>query len=145
MDSQIQRFEAKVRKTAGCWEWVAAMGVNGYGHYWFSGRPRPAHQAAYLLFKGPIPDGLLVLHECDNRRCVNPSHLFLGTNAENMADMVQKRRQAIGSKVGSSKLTEDQIAAIREDRRSQRRIGADYGVSHTTIWQIKTGQIWRHA
>ncbi len=145
MPTQIERFEAKLQKTDGCWEWKAAIGGRGYGHYWFEGRPRPAHQVAFLLFKGPIAGGLFVLHKCDNRKCVNPAHLFLGTNAENMADMVSKRRQAIGSKVSSSKLTESQIAAIRQDQRSQRRIGSEYGVSHTTIGQIKSGQIWRHA
>jgi len=138
------RFEEKFTKTEGCWEWQAAFGNQGYGHFWYEGRPRPASQVSHLLFIGPIPTGMYVLHRCDNRKCVRPDHLFLGSAAENAADMVAKNRQAKGTALGTAKLTDDQARAIRYDARSHRKIGADYGVSHTVVWQIKTGQIWRH-
>ena len=139
------RFEEKFVKGDSCWLWTAALGGKGYGHFWFEGHPRPASQVSHMLYIGPIPDGLFVLHRCDNRRCVNPEHLFLGTNKENMDDMVSKGRQAKGAALGTAKLTEAQARAIREDKRSQRAIGRDYGVSHTVVGQIKSGAIWRHA
>ena len=139
------RFEEKFVKSEGCWNWTAALGGKGYGHFWFKGRPRPASQVSHLLYIGPIPDGLSVLHRWDNRKCVNPEHLFLGTNQDNTADMVSKSRQAKGEALASAKLTAKQARAIRSDPRSQRQIGREYGVSHTVVGQIKSGAIWRHA
>lgn len=144
MRDAIQRFEAKFEKSEGCWNWTAALGGRGYGHFWFEGRPRPASQVSHILYIGKIPDGLFVLHRCDNRKCVRPDHLFLGTNRENMDDMVAKNRQAKGESLGTAKLTEPEARAIRNDPRSQRAIGRDYGVSHTVVGQIKSGAIWRH-
>lgn len=140
----VERFNEKFRVTPGCWIWTASLGNKGYGHFWDGKKPTPAHRASYQIHFGEIVDGLFVLHRCDNRLCVNPDHLFLGTVQDNTADMVEKDRQAKGSRVGASKLTEGQIDAIRSDRRSQRKIGAEYGVSHTTIGQIKNNQLWRH-
>ncbi len=144
MSEARARFEAKFEKTDTCWNWTAALGRNGYGHFWFEGRPRPASQVSHILYIGPIQDGLLVLHTCDNRRCVRPAHLFLGTNRENVDDMVAKGRQAKGEALGTAKLTDAQARAIRDDGRSQRVIGREYGVSHTVVGQIKSGSIWRH-
>lgn len=141
--SVLTRFNAKFRVTPGCWIWTAALGNSGYGHFWAYGRPNPAHRISYQLFVGPVDD-LHVLHRCDNRLCVNPDHLFLGTIQDNTVDMVSKNRQAKGSRLGAAKLSENQIAAIRADTRSQRKIAADYGVSHTTIGQVKSRTLWRH-
>jgi len=143
--TEIERFEAKFTKGDGCWNWHAALATGGYGHFWLRGRPRPASQASYLLYKGAIEGGLFVLHTCDNRRCVNPGHLFLGTLRDNVDDMVSKGRQVKGSASKNAKLTEAQARAIREDARSQRKIGAAYGISHTVVGQIKAGELWRHA
>lgn len=140
-----QRFESKFHRSEGCWEWAAAIGGKGYGHFWFEGRPRPASQVSHILYVGPIHSGLFVLHRCDNRKCVRPDHLFLGTNQENVSDMVAKNRQAKGTALGTAKLTEAAARAIRQDPRSQRTIGREYGVSHTVVGQIKSGLIWRHA
>jgi hypothetical protein len=145
MRNALDRFEAKFVKTASCWEWTAALGNKGYGHFWFQGRPRPASQVSHLLYVGPIPEGMFVLHRCDNRKCVNPRHLFLGSNRENMDDMVRKGRQAKGEALGTAKLSAAQARSIRSDQRSQRVIGREYGISHTVVGQIKAGQIWRHA
>jgi hypothetical protein len=92
----VARFWAKVRKGDGCWEWQASRNSSGYGWFRFgpqgSRTPTGAHRVSYVLTKGPIPEGMQVLHRCDNPPCVNPSHLFLGTNDDNHADKVAKGR-----------------------------------------------------
>jgi len=121
----------------GCLEWVGAIDKRtGYGTY--GGRGLGAHRVAYEEAKGPIPPGMLVCHTCDNPRCVEPAHLFLGTNYDNTIDCLRKGRHFSG------KLTEEQVRAIRADTRSQTKIAADYGVSTTSIRRLRSGRTWRH-
>lgn len=87
-----ERFWAHVHKTEGCWNWTAAVRGAGYGAFLVNQKNYGAHRFSYLLTKGEIPKGLCVLHACDNRRCVNPAHLSLGTNKDNTADMISKGR-----------------------------------------------------
>lgn len=99
MATILERFEAKINKEteSGCWEWTAYLDSKGYGAFRYEGKTRRAHRVSWMIYKGDIPKGngyhgTCVLHKCDNRRCVNPEHLFLGSNQDNMLDMVSKGR-----------------------------------------------------
>lgn len=132
-----------------CWEWKAGLMGNGYGQF----RPhrddqqlntRLAHKLSWIFSFGDIPKGLSVLHRCDNPKCVNPSHLFLGTQADNLKDMRDKERGAMGSCNGMSKLTEDQVRSIHKDGRRRSEISKEFGVSMSVISNIKNHRVWKH-
>lgn len=143
----LERLMRHVTKRAsGCWEWTGGKARYGYGTIYIvtlaDGRPKyeVASRASWLAHEGPIPDGLFVLHECDNPGCVNPDHLFLGTQADNVADMRRKGRNAIEFRVPHCRLSREQVAAIRADSRMQKDIARDYGVSASHISGIKSGK-----
>jgi hypothetical protein len=140
--------KTKIGKKNDCWEWAHSFrkGV-GYGQFSYYGYAEFAHRVAWLLTNGPIKKGLQVLHKCDNRKCVNPNHLFLGTQRENIHDMINKKRDALfGDRNPSAKLTKKAVLEIRKIRKTQkitiRRIAELYGVSYTTIWQILHKERW---
>ncbi len=132
----------------GCWEWTAALDERGYGqmHMPAPNRMVRAHRIAWLVHRGEIPAGLHVLHRCDNRRCINPEHLYLGTHQQNMRDRQERGRtdRHIGSANGRARLTEEQVARIKRDDRWPRFIAKDYGVTVHSIKNIKYGVTWRH-
>jgi hypothetical protein len=146
-----ERFWEKVRvgDPDECWPWLAGIEKNGYGRISLGrrceGRIR-AHRLAWTLSHGPITDGLYVLHRCDNPCCCNPAHLFLGTAAENSADMVRKNRQARGERVATAKLTYQKAREIRRlyaaGQHSQRELARRFGVHQGAIWQILHHKIW---
>lgn len=147
MDILPVRFWSKVSvQPDGCWNWTAAKHNYGYGHFSIGGEIKKAHKLSYQHFKGEIADGLCVCHKCDNPSCVNPSHLWLGTHAENMDDRDAKGRNVnhVGETHGNSKLTEQDVRAIRADTRTYREIGADYGIVKSQVGFIKRRIQWAH-
>jgi hypothetical protein len=136
----------------GCWNWTGACTLKGYGHFQFEGRFEKVHRASFMFYVGPIPDGLQVCHKCDNPRCFNPEHLFVGTAADNIADMMRKGRHRSGAMLGEanhfSKLTTAEVEEIRAAPRfygSGRALAEKYGVSEATICNIRAGRSWKAA
>ena len=142
-----ERFEAKYipEPMSGCWLWTAMLDTKGYGRIQIERRSTAAHRLAWELFVGPIPEDLLVLHKCDVRSCVNPGHLWLGTNDDNMKDMVRKGRSPRGARNAWSKLDR---AAVLEIRRlsaegwQNKAIAPLYGVDPSIISRAIHGQNW---
>ena len=140
------RFEEKVRRDEdGCWYWQGSISGRGYGGLSVDGKWRRAHRVAWTLANNmPIPDGLHVMHSCDNPSCVNPEHLSVGTHDDNMQDMVKKGRARSGEGHCNSKLSEEQVLEIRRSTLSGRRLALIYGVSNSTIGKIRRRSIWKH-
>lgn len=141
------RFWAKVEKTPTCWLWTAS-GHGGYGKFYVA-RDRPrvrAHRFSWELEHGPIPEGLDVLHECDTPPCVRPSHLFLGTDEDNVRDMIEKGRQNWGVPERAARLlTWELVDAMRADMAagmSRARAARKYGVNHRTASNVALGRSW---
>lgn len=147
----IERFWSKVDRHGpnGCWQWTDYL--SPYGVFRVNGKARGAHRFAWELANGHIPDGVFVLHKCDNPGCVNPAHMFLGTHSDNMADKVKKGRQSHhatwGSKHGLSVLKDDDIQKIHSlaSTTSNTEIARRFGVSRMQVWRILTGKQWRRA
>jgi len=130
-----------------CWIWQRAIIKDGYGQLYLGERALRAHRASYATYNGDVPDGFCVLHNCDNPVCCNPSHLSIGTVDENVQDRVRKRRGAIGTKINTAKLSEDDIPKIiqlRESGKTLKEVGDMFGVSLSLIWSISKKEIWKH-
>lgn len=130
-----------------CWEWQRGRNQHGYGVITIAYKKWSAHRYAWTLTHGPIPDGAFICHHCDNRACVNPDHLYVGTHQSNMADMVSRERHSMGVRSSRSKLTEEQVREIRRLRADGVRIvevAAQFNVSITTVSQIVHGTRWKH-
>lgn len=158
------KWWAKVDASGGsqsCWLWLGALNSKGYGSFWVDGRARSTHRMAWELAHGSsVPDGMFVCHHCDNRRCVNPGHLFLGSARDNYLDAVAKGRMRVGGGGGSraswprprgeargnAKLTWASADEIREryasGAASQRELAQLYGVGRNAIRQVLAGETW---
>jgi hypothetical protein len=128
----------------GCVLFTGTLDRDGYGQLTILGRIRKAHRLAWEVANGPIPAGLVVCHACDVPRCINPNHLFLGTQAANMADKGAKKRQPHGEAQYMARLDAAQVRAIREAAGTMRSIGEAHGIAPQTVWKIRKRMIWRH-
>ena len=138
----LARFWSKVRvgRLTECWTWGAGASDAGYGRFKINGRLESPHRLAYSMLNGPIPDdtsyhGKVVMHRCDNPRCVNPNHLKLGSQSDNVQDMVEKGRDSRAAK--GARLAPEVIAAVVNDPRPIREAAKIYGVSRTHICRLR--------
>lgn len=137
-----------------CWIWLGGKSRNGYGQFTISNRGIRAHRYSYELHIGPIPEGLSVLHHCDNPSCVNPKHLFVGSTFDNHQDKVRKGRQAKGETNGFSKLSDDEIREIRRRYKlkrgyhdpvnGQNGLAREFKVTQALISLVVRNEIWTH-
>lgn len=144
---QILNFWNRINKKSDeqCWEWNGAIYDVGYGKVTFGTSTYSTHRISYFLSYNKWPDNLWVLHKCDNRICVNPLHLFLGTPQDNSTDMLNKNRQSQGEECHLSKLFEEQVRYIHDNKHiNQKRIAEILGTSQTNISAIRTGKSWKH-
>lgn len=147
--AQIAAFWARVAPAndTGCRLWTGALQAAGYGAIRLGGKTVSTHRLAYSLICGPIPASMFVCHRCDVRACCNPTHLFLGSAADNNADALAKGRkvQMCGEAAGGSKLSESDVRAIREQSHiGPREMGRRFGVTHTTIRSVRSRKLWAH-
>ena len=144
--TNLDRFEEKVVRTKKCWKWIGIKNFHGYGSIWNGERMALAHRLSYVLFVGEIPDGMCVLHKCDNPECTKPDHLWIGTKKDNSEDMVAKGRSVVGSRQGRSKLTESDVLKIRRLHKvfTQTAIAKMFGVGSPMISLIINRKNWTH-
>lgn len=151
---QVNRFWSKVKKTETCWLWTRRIdGISGYGRVNINGKNCNTHRVAWMITFGKIPQnndyhGICVCHRCDNRKCVNPSHLFLGTQKDNILDAVKKHKfdgVSVGEKNGRAKLTWVGVAEIRKliGVLTYKEIAEKFKVAITQIYAIRYGKTWR--
>ncbi len=131
-----------------CWEWRGSKKSNGYGKLLIEGNHFQAHRVSWKLHFGVIPEGMLVLHKCDNRICVNPNHLEIGTQSKNITDAIKRKRVFPpvfrGEKHPRAKLTTEEVKQIRSSKgKTQRELAKMYGVSRHHINKIVNNKMWK--
>lgn len=141
-EAVVRRFESKFRRPGpgACWCWIAGKYTSGYGAFSCEGIPETAHTFAYRLYVGPIPEGQVVRHSCDTPACVNPRHLLLGTQAQNVEDMYRRKRKAV-------KLSPEKIAYVKKNYRrisyhksNAREIAAELGIDVSMVNMLVSGR-----
>lgn len=148
-----ERLWSRVDKTGECWIWQGCRGSKGYGTIWVGnksdGRRKATHRVSWELVNGPIPAGMYVCHKCDNPPCIRPDHLFIGSNADNMADMRAKGRspKPVGSANPAAKLSESQVDEIRTRYArggiTQESLGAEFGITQSAVSQAVSSTHWK--
>lgn len=145
MDEKVvERFYKKIGTD---WKWKGSKDGCGYGRIKINGKYHSAHRVSYIIFNGEIPEGMSVLHSCDNPGCVNPKHLHLGTQADNMREMAERGRSQRGENHNNSKLTNKQVIDIRKKYElglSQTVIGKEYNISNRYVSMIVNKKRWKH-
>ena len=145
-----ERFWSRVDTSGECWVWTGYINQDGYGRLSIDGRLIMAHRVSWELHHGPIPDGMRVLHDCpggDNPACVNPSHLWIGTQRDNIRDMLLKQRQQRGETNGNARLTESDVRTIRDlvaGGMNQSQVARLYGIAPNHICRIVNRRRWQH-
>lgn len=140
-----QKLAARTHVTPeGCHEWTGSLYDKGYGRICYGGRAHRAHRTSWVLANGPIPPGMNVCHKCDNPKCHNIAHLFLGTQADNIADMMTKGRVATGDRNCKTKLTPDDVRFIFTSSLPREDLANKFGVNVSTIYEIRGGRRWSH-
>lgn len=139
----------KVNEENQCWIWTGGKNKKGYGSLSYNGKTTIAHRLSYELYIGQIPNEMLICHHCDTPSCINPGHLFLGTNLDNSNDKFSKGRNksSPGQRNGNSKLTDDQVRSIKKKLKNGVKvsdISKQYEVSETNISYIKKEKTWSH-
>lgn len=153
----VRRFWSKVDKNGPtisrygrCWIWTTRKDKNGYGDFWISGKNQKAHRVSYQFSTGKSPVGMCVCHKCDNPSCVRPSHLFLGTVADNNADMLAKDKYRRGESHGRAKLTTSQVIEMiqryipRSRKHGAKAMAKEFGVYELTVVYAIKGVTWKH-
>ena len=147
---EVRRFWTKVLKRNGCWEWTSAIASTGYGVVNIRGKVVGAHRMSWIISYGSIPDGLFVCHRCDNKKCVRPGHLFIGTQADNIEDCIKKGRMSdppvppFGEKHCNSKISDVDVTSIRSSwvpncRGLAKALAQKYGISINSVRGIALG------
>lgn len=136
---------------SGCWLWLGCTCRNGYGRLYFKGGPKLAHRVAWEAQYGPIPAGKVLCHKCDNPGCVNPDHMTVGTQADNVADMVRKGREnrdprpyQQGERNQNSRITADVVRSILLSPLPQREAAKAFGVAPSWVQRIRKREVWQH-
>ena len=140
----LGRFYHYANKSVGCWEWSGEIDKYGYGKIFDNGKRKLSHRFSYELHFGVFDFSLYVLHKCDNPRCVNPDHLFLGTAKDNYDDAKSKNRHSHGGMHGNSKATKEDVLFIRSSRLSLRKLSDILNLDSSTISAIRRFKTWKH-
>lgn len=138
---------SRLNTETGCIEWIGALMHQGYGHLRWRGKVYRTHRLSYAAVNGDIPAGMFVCHKCDNPKCMNPEHLFLGTYADNSADMAQKKRSTIGERNPMAKVNVATVQAIRiwgKTGMFHKKIAAKFGITREAVSLILRGERWKN-
>ena len=137
-------FWERVVKGPGCWDWSGLFGADGYPLLSWNAKNWRANRLSIQFSGRQLKDGELACHTCDNPRCVNPDHLFVGTPMDNMTDARRKGRMPVGEKTGAAKLRDADALAIKTSRENKDILAARYGITRASVQNIISGRTWRH-
>jgi len=142
IDTALRNYT--VAKESGCWEWNSSFTRQGYGQARIGQTMKAMHRFFFEHHKGPVNSGALICHRCNNRKCVNPAHLYAGTHKQNSADAIAAGTTTKGERMGTSKLKESEAISIRESNMPALDIAAKYSISVWTVFDIRSGRRWSY-